>query len=94
MKSRVTTLTGLPQNAGTSVVTDGARPVPSEDGRLGSSDHTINTGAANQNKSSWISAAYSSTKVVVKVVKESSDVFPPLKSVASGLTAILKYCDI
>ena len=41
-----------------------------------------------------MSAAYSSTKVVINVVKESSDVFPPLKSVASGLAAILKHYDV
>ena len=37
---------------------------------------------------------YASAKVVIDVVKESSDVFPPLKSVASGLSAILKHCDV
>jgi len=41
-----------------------------------------------------MSAAYSSTKVVIDVVKESSDVFPPLKSVASGLAAVLKHYDV
>ena len=40
------------------------------------------------------STVYASTKVVIDVVKESSDVFPPLKSVASGLSAILKQCDV
>ena len=48
----------------------------------------------NNNESSWMSAAYSSTKVVIDVVKESSDVFPPLKSVASGLAALLKHYDV
>jgi len=41
-----------------------------------------------------MSAAYSSTKVVIDVVKESSDVFLPLKSVASGLAALLKHYDV
>ena len=61
---------------------------------MGSPDRTIDQGAANQNKSSWISTAYSSTKVVIDVVKESSDVFPPLKSAASGLAALLKHYDV
>jgi len=61
---------------------------------LKSPDHTFDEGAATQNESSWTSAAYSSTKVVLDVVKESSDVFPPLKSVASGLAAILKHYDV
>ena len=54
--------------------------------------------ATNENKSkpksSWKSTAYASAKVVVDVVKESSDVFPPLKSVVGGLAAILKHCDV
>jgi len=41
-----------------------------------------------------MSAAYSSTKVVIDVVKETSDVFPPLKSVAGGLAAVLKHFDV
>ena len=59
-----------------------------------SSDRTFDEGAETQNQSSWMSAAYSSTKVVIDVVKESSDVFPPLKSVASGLAALLKHYDV
>jgi len=41
-----------------------------------------------------MSAAYSSAKVVIDVVKESSDVFPPLKSVAGGLASVLKHYDV
>ena len=67
---------------------------PSEDKKLESSDHAFDEGAANQNESNWMSTAYSSTKVVIDVVKESSDAFPPLKSVASGLAAILKHYDV
>ena len=59
-----------------------------------SPDRTVDEGAVNQTGSSWMSAAYSSTKVVIDVVKESSDVFPPLKSVASGLAALLKHYDV
>ena len=59
-----------------------------------SPDHTFDEGAETQNGSSWMSAAYSSAKVVIDLVKESSDVFPPLKSVASGLAAVLKHYDV
>ena len=59
-----------------------------------SSDRTIDGGAETQNKSGWMSAVYSSTKMVIDVVKESSDVFPPLKSVAGGLSAVLKHYDV
>ena len=37
---------------------------------------------------------YASAKMVIDVVKESSDVFPPLQSVASGLSVILKHYDV
>ena len=79
---------------GNFVVTDRVRSTRSEGRNLESSDHTFDEGAATQNESGWMSAAYSSTKVVIDVVKESSDVFPPLKSVASGLAAILKHYDV
>jgi len=88
----VTALTSSSCNAGNSVtdqVTDHTPPIPGEDEHLKPSDFT-----SNQNKSSWMSTAYSSTKVVIDVVKESSDVFPPLKSVASGLAALLKHYDV
>ena len=57
-------------------------------------DRAFDQGAAGRNESSWISAAYSSTKVVIDVVKECSDVFPPLKSAAGGLAAVLKHYDV
>jgi len=91
--SLVTVLTGSP-HTGNLVVTDGTRSTPSEDKNLGPSDRTFGNGAETQIEPSWMSAAYSSTKVVIDVVKESSDVFPPLKSVASGLAAILKHYDV
>ena len=93
MVSRVAALTSSPRNTG-NFVTDHARSNPREGRHLGSLDHTYNEGAPNRNESSWMSAAYSSTKVVVNIVKESSDVFPPLKSVASSLAVILKHYDV
>ena len=76
------------------VTTDHTLSTVSKDNNLESSDHTFDEGAVTQNESGWMSAAYSSTKVVIDVVKESSDVFPPLKSVASGLAAVLKHYDV
>jgi len=76
------------------VVADHTRSIPSQGECLESSDHTSNWGVESQNNSSWVSAAYSSTKVVIDVVKESSDVFPPLKSVASSLATVLKHYDV
>ena len=87
-------LTGLPHKTGSSVATDLTQTTPCEDEQLKTPDHAIDEGAVNQNGSSWMSAAYSSTKVVIDVVKESSDVFPPLKSAASGLAAVLKHFDV
>ena len=87
-------LTGLPHKTGSSVATDLTQTTPGEDEQLKTPDHAIDEGAANHNGSSWMSAAYSSTKVVIDVVKESSDVFPPLKSAASGLAAVLKHFDV
>jgi len=81
-------------HTGNFIVTDHTRSTPSEEKNSESSDRTLDEGAATQKKSSWMSAAYSSAKVVIDVVKESSDVFPPLKSVASGLAAVLKHYDV
>ena len=47
-----------------------------------------------KSESSLGSTVYASAKVVIDVVKESSDVFPPLKSVASGLSVVLKHYDV
>jgi hypothetical protein len=57
-------------------------------------DRILDRGAANEDRSSWKSTAYSSTEVVIDAVRESSDVFPPLKSVAGGLAAVLKHYDV
>ena len=60
-------------------------------------DRILNRGTTtseNKSEMSWKSTAYASVKVVADVVKESSDVFPPLKSVVGGLTAILKHYDV
>ena len=52
------------------------------------------TTSENKPKSNLGSTVYPSARVVVDIVKESSDVFPPLKSVMGGLTAILNHYDV
>ena len=59
-----------------------------------SGDKITDSSAARENESSWKSTAYSTTKLAINLVKESSDVFPPLKSVVGGLSAILDHCDV
>jgi len=90
----VAVLTISLRNTDNSALTDHTRSIPREDKHLKPSDHASGKGTANENESSWMSAAYPSTKVVIDVVKESSDVFPPLKSVASGLAALLKHYNV
>lgn len=86
----------MSRNVGTPVVTDKPRSVQREDERLRFSDRVSDrgTGVVSEKKSDWKSTAYSSAKVVIDVVKESSEVFPPLKAAASGLAAVLKHCDV
>ena len=57
-------------------------------------DTTVDLGVTPENKSDMKSTAYATTKLAINLVKESSDVFPPLKSVAGGLSAILDHCDV
>ena len=58
------------------------------------SGRTVDPNAAPENESDWKSTAYATTKLAINLVKESSDVFPPLKSVMGGLSAILDHCDV
>ena len=58
------------------------------------SSYGVNPAAAYENKSNWKSTLYAGGKVALDLVKESSDVFTPLKSVAGGLSAVLKYYDV
>jgi hypothetical protein len=53
------------------------------------SSYTVDSKASYENKPNWKSVG-----LVVDVLKESSDVFTPLKSVAGGLSAILKHYDV
>ena len=58
------------------------------------SSYVIDPSAAYESKPDWQSVVYASTKVVIDVVKETSDVFTPLKSIAGGLSAVLKHYDV
>ena len=58
------------------------------------SDDTTDSRTVSVSKSNWKSTAYSTTKLAVDPVKESSDACPPLKSVAGGLSAILDHCEV
>lgn len=55
---------------------------------------TVDPEVVPENKPDWKSTAYATTKLAISMVKESSDAFPPLKSVAGGLSAILDHCDV
>ena len=56
--------------------------------------HVVEPRATSEGKSNWSSTAYATTKLAINLVKESSDTFPPLKSVAGGLSMILNHCDV
>ena len=58
------------------------------------SSYVVDPTAAYEKKPNWKSTVYASVGLAVDVLKESSDVFTPLKSVAGGLSAILKYYDV
>ena len=93
---RVIYLTALPCNAG-KVVSDPTKSVTKKAKRPKPWDRILNRSTSTSEdkpESSLASTVYASTKVVVDVVKESSDVFPPLKALAGGLMAILKHHDV
>ena len=77
-------------------VTDHRFPVPNVDESTPPElpRHTTNSTAAYEDKPNWKSTLHASTGLVIDVVKESSDVFTPLKAVAGGLSAILKHYDV
>ena len=50
--------------------------------------------AADKNESNWKSTVPATAKLILRTVKESSDAFPPLKSVVGGLCAILDNYEV
>ena len=58
-----------------------------------SPDHNeLNT--ANEKKSDWKSTTSATAKLLLRGVRESTDAFGPLKSVAGGLCFILEICEV
>lgn len=93
---RVIYLTVLPRNAD-NVVSDPTPSATRKATRPKPWDRILNrsTGTSeDKSESSFGSIAHAPAKVVVDVVKESSDVFPPLKALAGGLIAVLKHYDV
>jgi len=64
-----------------------------QSGHPGSSDSTVDSEAVSVEKSDPGSTVYATIKLVIKLLKESSDAFPPLKSATGGLSAILNHND-
>jgi hypothetical protein len=83
-------------NTDTDTAPNQAPPVPgsSQSNLPEPSGHTADSEAAPERKSNWMSTASATTKLAINVVKESSDVLPPLKSVAGGLSAILNHYEV
>ena len=50
--------------------------------------------AASEKKSSWKSTVLATAKLLLRGVRDSSDAFGPLKSVAGGLCFILENCEV
>jgi len=48
----------------------------------------------SKDKSDWKHAVSSAAKFLLCTVESTSDAFPPLKSVAAGLCAILDNCEV
>ena len=57
-------------------------------------DHIHGDAATPKDESSWKSTAASAAKLLLRTVERASDAFPPLKSAAAGLCAILDSCEV
>lgn len=44
--------------------------------------------------STWVGTSWNAAKLILDVIKEASDVFPPLKSAAGGLSAAIKHVEV
>ena len=84
------------RNTDPETVSNRAPPFPGSDQSSlpGPSGRVVDSRATSKNKSDWKSTTYAATRLAINLVKESSDVFPPLKSVAGGLLAILNHCEV
>ena len=61
---------------------------------VGSEESNRSSLSLQSNRSDWKHTTSSAAKLFLRTVKEASDVFPPLKSVAGGLCAILDNCEV
>jgi hypothetical protein len=66
--------------------------VPDQD--LHSDEGSEPSAAANDKKSGWKSTAFATAKLLLRGVRDASDAFGPLKSVAGGLCFILDNCEV
>ena len=80
----------------TNIDSDRILPVPGRDESSPPepSGHTTDTGAVSESGWGRDTTAYNATRFLIRAVQESSDAFPPLKSVAGGLSAILDHCEV
>jgi hypothetical protein len=71
-------------------------PIPNVNGGRPAnlSSYVVDPTAAYENKPGLKSTVGASARLVIDVLKESSDAFTPLKSVVGGLSAVLKNYDV
>ena len=81
-------LTLHPNNIGTTAVPD---HIPGDPLYGESTEPSV---VADGKKSNWKSTATATTKLLLRGVRDSADVFGPLKSVAAGLCFILENCEV
>lgn len=51
-------------------------------------------GVADEGRDASLRTAYAAVRMAVDVVKESSDMFPPLKTVVGAVSALMKNCEV
>ena len=61
---------------------------------VGSGASSHSSLSVQSDPSGWKNTAVSAAKLFLRTVERTSDVFPPLKSVAAGLCAILDNCEV
>ena len=69
-------------------------PLMDDTGNLVVPDPALLYATVSKDKSDWKNTASSAAKLFLRTVERASDAFPPLKSVAAGLCAILDNCEV
>ena len=54
----------------------------------------VHVEGSSGDKTGWKHTAASAAKLLLRTVERASDAFPPLKSVAAGLCAVLDNCEV